>query len=333
MTSTPHHEPGRHPYRTPHRRTPTPARTGQGRHRAPSRTTAAGHLRATRPTTLWPFANAEALPGTALLAGWLGRTILTLVTTYTRPGDRVLLLTPPAPPHTPPRTPGRTHNGDPYTGLAEAVWTVARLGRGADTATAAPAPDYPSERTDSPRHAGAESGSRPRLSRLCLHPATDPDTDSAHLRDRAGGRPRGGFDLIITALDPHATDWLGHTDWDALLTPRGLAAVVTHSDSHGGRLLDPYPAMVDTLGNRGLRCLDHIAVLTAPTPGPVASPAATERTGPAMVPRGRPPRAGGAGSLPLRPVHHDLVLFRRQPLTAPEADVTDRKETSDVSAR
>lgn len=326
MTSTPHHEPGRRLYCTPHRRTLTPARTGQGRHRAPSRTAATGRLRATRPTTLWPFADAEALPGTALLAGWLGRTILTLVTTYTRPGDRVLLLTPPAPP----RTPGRTHDGDSYTGLAEAVWTVARLGRGADTATAAPAPDYPSERTDSPLHAGAESGSRPRLSRLCLHPVADPNTDSAHRRYRAGDRPRGGFDLIITALDSHATDWLGHTDWDALLTPRGLTAVVTHSDSHGGRLLDPYPALVDTLGNRGLRCLDHIAVLTAPTPDPVASPEAPARTAAATPPRGRSPRAGVAGPLPLRPVHHDLVLFSRLPLTAPEADITDGQETSDV---
>lgn len=132
MTSPPHHEPGRHPRRSPHRRPLTPARTGRCRRRAASRTTTARRLRATRPTTLWPFADAEALPGTALLAGWLGRTILTLVTTYTCPGDRVLLLTPPAPSETPPRTSGRTHDGDPYAGLAEAVWTVARLGRSAD---------------------------------------------------------------------------------------------------------------------------------------------------------------------------------------------------------
>jgi hypothetical protein len=328
--STPHHEPGRRPQHPPHRRTLTPARNGRGRHRAPSRTAAIGRIRAARPTTLWPFADAEALPGTALLAGWLGRTILTLVTTYTRPGDRVLLLTPPTPPHTPPRSPGRSHDGDPYSGLAEAVWTVARLGRGADTAPAAPAPDYPDGHTDRTRDAGAESGWRPRLGRLCLHPVADPDTDSAHPRHRAGDRPRGGFDLIITALDPHATDWLGHTDWGALLTPHGLTAVVTHSDSRGGRLLDPCPAVVDTLGNRGLVCLDHIAVLSTPTPAPVASPAAAERTGATTSPRGRSPRAGVAGPLPLRLVHHDLVLFRRLPRPAANGDVADRKETSDV---
>ncbi|WP_410660922.1 hypothetical protein [Amycolatopsis sp. lyj-112] len=329
MTSTPHHEPGRRPHRTPHRRTPAPAHTGQGRRHALSRTATAGRIRATRPTTLWPFVDAEVLPGTALLAGWLGRTILTLVTTYTRPGDRVLLLSPPTPPHTSPRTAGRTYDGDPYTGLAEAVWTVARLGRGADTATAAPAPDYRSDRPDPSRHGGAESGSRHRLSRLGLHAVTDSNTDSAQPRRRAGDRLRNGFDLIITALDPHATDWLGHADWDALLAPCGLTAVVTHSDSRGGRLLDPHPALANTLGHHGLRCLDHIAVLTAPTPDPVAISAAAEGTGTATAPRGRSLR-GGFGALPLRSVHHDLVLFQRLPLTAGETDVTDRKEASDV---
>ncbi|WP_414943857.1 hypothetical protein [Amycolatopsis sp. cmx-11-32] len=330
MTSTPHHEPGRRPHQRPHHRMPAPARIDQGRCRAPSRTAIAGRIRSARPSTLWPFADAEALPGTALLAGWLGRAILTLVRTYTRPGDRVLLLTPPASPHLSPRAPGRTDDGDPYTGLAEAVWTVARLGRGVDTATAAPAPDYPSGHTDPFRHAGAGSGSRPRPSRPGPCPMADPDTDSAHLRHRVGDRPRGGFDLIITALDPHATDWLGHTDWSALLTPRGLTAVVTHSDLLGGRLLDPCPVLVDTLGSHGLRCLDHIAVLTAPTPDPLASPAATKRTVAATAPCSRSPRTDGPGALPLRRVHHDLVLFRRPPLAAPEGDVADRTETSDV---
>ncbi|WP_409497219.1 hypothetical protein [Amycolatopsis sp. cmx-11-12] len=307
-----------------------PASTGQGRRRAPSQAAITGRIRSARPSTLWPFADAEALPGTAQLAGWLGRTILTLVTTYTRPGDRVLLLTPPVSPHPSPRTPGRTDDGDPYTGLAEAVWTVARLGRGADTATAAPAPDYPSGHTDPFRHGGAGSGSRPRPSRPGPRPVADPDTDSAHLRHRAGDRPRGEFDLIITALDPHATDWLGHTDWNALLTTRGLTTIVTHSDLLGGRLLDPYPVLVDTLGQHGLRCLDHIAVLTAPTPDPAASPAAAARTAIPTASRSRSPRADGAGALPLSRVHHDLVLFRRLPLAAPEGDVADRTETSDV---
>ncbi|MFD2415004.1 hypothetical protein [Amycolatopsis pigmentata] len=329
MTSTPHREPGRCPHRPPHRRTPSPARTGQGRHRAASRTAATGRGRAARLATVWPFADAASLPGTAVLAGWLGRTILTLVTTCTRPGDRVLLLTPPAPPHTAPRTPGRTHDTDPYTGLAEAVWTLSPLGRGAETATAAPPPDYPSDPTDPPRHTGTESGSRPRPNRLGMHPVPAPNTDSTHRRHRARHRPRGRFDLIITALNPHTTDWLGHTDWDALLAPGGLIAIVTHSDSRGGRLLDPNPFLMDTLGNRGLRCLDHIAILTAPTPDPPGSPVA-KRTDAATPPLSRSPRADDSGPPALRPVHHDLVLFGRLSRAASAADLTDRKETPDV---
>ncbi|SEP54531.1 hypothetical protein [Amycolatopsis saalfeldensis] len=331
MTSTPHPEPGHRPRHRLRRRTTTPAaHTGRNRRHARSRTATAGGTRTARPTTLWPFADAEALPGTALLAGWLGRTILTLVTTYTRPGDRVLLLTPPTPPHTPARAFGRARGGDPYAGLAEAVWTVARLGRGVDTATATPVPDYPEDDTGSAWRAGAGSGSRPRPGRLGLHPVADPDPDTAAPSDRTGVRPRGGFDLIVTALDPHATDWLAVTDWDALLTPHGLTAVVTHSDMRGGRMLDPHPALANTLGSHGLGCLDHIAVLTAPAPDPGTSPAATERTTAATPARCRSPRGGVAGPLPLRRVHHDLVLFRRLFPAALQSAVADRTETSGV---
>ncbi|MEC3974351.1 hypothetical protein [Amycolatopsis sp. H20-H5] len=330
MISTPQPEPGRRRHRASHRRTPTPARAGHGRHRAPSPAPASGRRGATRLATLWPFADAEPLPGTALLAGWLGRMIVTLVTTYTGPGDRVLLLTPPALSPMPARWSGRAPGGDSYAGLAEAVWTVARLGRSSDAATAAPPPGDLHDRTDPTRYAEAESGSRPRLSRLGLHPVTDVNADCAHRPVCSGRRPRGGFDLIITAVDPHAVDWFGHTDWDALLTPRGLAAVVTHSDSRGGRLLDPHPVIADTLSSRGLRRLDTIAVLAAPMPPPAVIPVAAHRAGATASARGWPPRADGAGPLPLRPVHHDLVLFGRLPLTAPDTGATDRKGTSDA---
>ncbi|WP_156096589.1 hypothetical protein [Amycolatopsis jejuensis] len=158
----------------------------------------------------------------------------------------------------------------------------------------------------------------------------DPNTDSTH-RDRlTSDRPGGGFDLIITALDPHATDWLAHTDWDALLTTRGLVAVVTHSDTCGGRLLDPLPVLVGTFNASGLRCLDHIAVLTAPTSDPAAHPAGIDGDSSATRPHALPARTGAAGSLPLRRDHRDLILFTRRPLPTPEGGVTGGTETSDV---
>src|SRR6266498_5873821 len=148
MTSTPTPEPDHQSHQTPRRRTQTPApRSGHRRRAARSRATATRGLRAARPSSLWPFADAETLPGTGLLAGWLGRTIVTLVTTYTRPGDRVLLLAPPEPTRPLPHAAGRPGDHHPYAGLTEAVWTATRLGRSVDTATAAPAPDSPSDGT------------------------------------------------------------------------------------------------------------------------------------------------------------------------------------------
>lgn len=66
-------------------------------------------------------------------------------------------------------------------GLTEAVWTVARLGCGADTATATPALDHVGDYADSLSRGEVESGSGPRLGRLRLQTptarVTSPNTD------------------------------------------------------------------------------------------------------------------------------------------------------------
>ncbi len=331
MTSTPTPEPDHQSHQTPRRRTLIPASgTGHRRRAAQSRATAPRGLRAARPTALWPFAEAETLPGTGLLAGWLGRTIVTLVTTYTRPGDRVLFLVPPEPTRLLPRAAGRLGGHNTYAGLTEAVWTVTRLGRGVDTATAAPASESPSGGTDAMRRHGAESVSGPRLRWLDPPPLNDPDRDPAPSGDRPGSSPRGGFDLIITAVDPRATDWLGHTDWTSELTRSGLVAVVTHSDSQGGRLFDPLPLVVSTLGSRGLRCIDRIVVLS----GPMSSQDAGAECGAvdmnAESARSHTSTGYALDPPPLRRAHHDLALFARQPAPAPNAEAADGMETSDA---
>ncbi|MGC7097668.1 hypothetical protein ACPZ19_23600 [Amycolatopsis lurida] len=241
---------------------------------------------------MWPFAAAEPLPGTARLAGWFGRTILTLVTTYTRPGDRVLLLAPLGPVQATLGEP-RTREARPYAGLFEAVWTITRLGRSVDTSTA-------SEATDSPRQVGDESESRHRLDRISQPPACGSRTESGH-------RPQGRFDLVITAVEPRAADWLDHTDWDALVAQHGLVAVVTHGDFHRGRHIVPDTRIAITMSDHTFRCLEHIAVLSAPLPTPIASQ-----------------QRQLAGDLPpVRRVHHDLLLFARS--TTP-----NRQEPSDA---
>ncbi|GHH62387.1 hypothetical protein [Lentzea cavernae] len=88
-----------------------------------------------RLSTVWLCAQDDLCGGTGLLANWLSVAIVKIVTTYTRPGNRVLLVEP---------TPSGTctasalHNescSSPYAGLHEAAWTVVRLGRGVQTQT------------------------------------------------------------------------------------------------------------------------------------------------------------------------------------------------------
>lgn len=90
-----------------------------GRHVASGRNTA----RASRPRghgTVWACAEEEVPAGTGRLASWLLNAVIKVVTTYTAPGDRVLLVEP---------APGMRRSRV-YGGLLEAVWPVVRLGRG-----------------------------------------------------------------------------------------------------------------------------------------------------------------------------------------------------------
>jgi hypothetical protein len=80
-----------------------------------------------RPSTVWPCAQDDLCEGTGLLASWLLTAVVKIVTTYTRPGQRVLLLEPatyPAPrdPRTataaspgPARTPDCTKRRGPWS--------------------------------------------------------------------------------------------------------------------------------------------------------------------------------------------------------------------------
>lgn len=294
--------------RRAHRRHITPAH-----HRRPTaiRALTRRHLLSPHSTTVWPFADVDQLPGTAQLAGWLGRVIVTLVTRYTRPGDSVLLLNPSTPRHQPTifdhgRTP------DHYTGLAEALWTVIRLGRNTETATASPTLDQPPDPA-SP----AGSPSQDRRARRGEPPAKnlEPGTSLNH-HPETDGHPRSlahgcveQFDLIITAVHPYDLGWLGQIDWNTILTPSGMLAVITHSEHRNGRLRDPIRTIVRTLRNHGWSWRDHIAVLTQPLPEPTNTtnnPSPLHR--PATVPDVEP--------LPVCLVHHDLLLFGSRTVAA-----------------
>jgi hypothetical protein len=253
-------------------------------------------------TALWPFADAEQLPGTAQLAGWLGRVILTVVTRYSSPGDRVLLLAPPTPAEPVSGTAVRRRPVDPYAGLTEAVWTVTRLGRSTDATTAAPAPDARLERSAAPVPDAGESASGARLNPL--RQRRHPD------RDHPDPRPVvGSFDLVVTAIHPRSTDWLRHTSWDSILTPTGVLAAVTHSDQLHDRLVDPLFTVADTFRSCRRGWLDHIAVLHRPPPS----------SSPQKSSAGSGGHVGGSSAS--RVAHHDLLLFG--PLSAGEREGSD----------
>lgn len=319
------------PRRQPSRRRPA---TSNGRRRSwRSRcgtTTTSRHATLTRrlaraphATTVWPFADVAQLPGTTLLAGWLGHMIVTLVTHYSQPGDRILLVSPPT--LTPePTSPGLLRLPGSYVGLAEAVWPILRLGRSAVATTTPPARDEPRtpavligpvRRNESP----PERQPRP----------TQPGSPSTHRHLELNGHPTQfdhqhaeRFDLVIAAVSPHNTDWFTKTDWNTVLTQTGTLATITHSDTRNQRLRDPLTPILSTLRSQGRSWLDHIAVLTQSFPEPTASllsPAASRANHAAV---------DDQELVSVRRVHHDLLLFNSMPPTSPNT-ADEAGETSD----
>jgi hypothetical protein len=198
---------------------------------------------------------------------------------------------------------------DEFAGLAEATWTLTRLGRSLDAATATPARDYSDEHAPTiPRRGVEESGSGPRLP--CPDPSERPHPDrgmrpSQH-RDSGGSDTSARrFDLIITAAHPHGTQWLDEIDWTSMLTPRGLLAVVTYSDIRARRLFDPISVIVATERDHGLAWWDQVTLLTDPA---AASPvSAANDTALAAAAAGSEMPVNQ--SPPVTRAHYDLLLF------------------------
>lgn len=298
------------------------------RRRTPRRRTlrlALRHHRPTRPSTVWPCAQDDLREATGLLANWLLTAIVKIVTTYTQPGQRVLLLDPApylAPPTSRSATGGRTPSSPgPYVGLREAGWTVVRLGRGVQTQTAI-APADPIGEHSGDRLAESESGLRPNTD----NPTTDqPAAPTAHRRagpdPTATGFGPDRYDLVITVAEPCVLDWFHPADWAGLLTSTGTLAVITRSDHSRGRLTDPASSLVPAALHAGLRYLDRIALLRVPIRDGAIAVTMTARSP-------RPQSAARLITTPARhtQVHDDLLVFARRPAPAAAAN---GEETSD----
>jgi hypothetical protein len=290
--------------------------------------------RASRPSTVWPCAQDDQQDSPGLIANWLLAAVVKIVTTYTQPGERVLLVAPAtfadwsaAHPSTGVRS--RTAPG-PYTGFLDAGWTVIRLGRGIQTQTAGP----PLDTIDSDAQPCAvdpvsepalesESGPRPH--------STGPDSDD-HRQLSHGGRPNSDrtptapdpdrFKLVITAAEPHVLDRLHPTDWADVLTSTGVLAVITRSNYSEGRVADPAGSLVTAAHRVGLRYHDRITLLRVPVYNGALAVGATRSYGPF-----RRPHVPETTAVRHTQVHDDLFVFTRQPATATAAD---RAESSDV---
>ena len=282
------------------------------------------HPRPVRPSTVWPCAQDDLREGTGLLANWLLTAVIKIVTTYTQPGQRVLLLDPApylAPPASWSPTGSRSQSQPgPYAGLHEAGWTVVRLGRGVQTQTAVAHPDPVDEPADAAA-AESESGPRPNPDSPTIDQPAGPSTGRRTGSDpTATGVGPDRYDLVITAADPRTLDWFRPADWAGLLTPTGTLAVITHGDRSRDRLTDPAGSLVRAAHRTGLRYLDRIALLRVPVRDGALAVAI-----PAPHPRPQGPTPPLATPARHTQVHDDLLVFTRQPALT---DSADGEETS-----
>ncbi|MEU3642908.1 hypothetical protein AB0E59_05935 [Lentzea sp. NPDC034063] len=268
------------------------------------------HVVSGRPSTVWPCAQDDLGEVTGLLASWLLTAVVKIVTTYSQPGQRVLLLEPPArlmPTglHTVRGSQGQPRSG-PCAGLHEAGWTVVRLGRSVQSQTVVTNPDQEDA------HLGAESGSG--LAESVGSPTIDGLAGPlAHINSGPESAPRrvssDGYDLVIAVAEPQALSWFRLADWGHLLAPAGVLAVITRGNRASHRFADPANSLVRATHSAGLLYLDRIALLRTPvrdgvlvvttSAGHVRSRTST-----------RPP------TTPVRhvQVHDDLLVFARQPI-------------------
>jgi len=262
------------------------------------------HPRPARPSTVWPCARDDRHEDATVIADWLLTAIIKIATTYTQPGQRVLLLAPPTFAKSPagqPSTPVRTQSQrDPYDGLLHAGWTVLRLGRSVHTQTAGARPDRLREDTAIPA-VESESLCRPDTDRSGPSQARTPSPDPAteHGPDR--------FDLIITAAEPHTLDELHPTVWADQLTPTGTLAIITHSNQTRAQLVDFSGPLVRAAHHAGLHYHDRIALLTVPVRRGRLAP--TDRD---ADDRSQGPQGPFSGSARHTRAHHDLFLFAHQ---------------------
>lgn len=290
----------------------SPAKPGT----ATTRTRSRGSATTPTPATVWACGPTPIDPK----AAWPPPIIATIVGTFSKPGDRVVVLPwpgsaePPSPTPVGPdgvidRAPGTATEDDPAS-AAEIIDNLDRRAQvihfPADSSVTAP----PSE----PFWAGLVSNPDRTPPAITTPPRSD-------LGDRAlksVNAESATTDLIITSLRPQ--DGGDHSgDLVALLAARllrvgGILAVLTHCDWSRGELIDPTGAVVAAGQNADLLYLQHVVAVHAPVrdgqfAAALDTPAAEDeaRSRHRAVVRGLP--------APHRRIHSDVLVFA-QPQSA-----------------
>ncbi len=282
-----------------------PAGSGPGRRRPgiPNRSTRPTATRT--PATVWVCGGASGDPD----ASWPAPVVARVVTSFTDPGARVVLMPWPAPESTlrsTSRDPDRPAPGEPERELIDALRIVQGLDRTAQLIRI-----EPGSGTHHPV-------SRPYWADLVGDPQPLGDTTITPPPDRRPAAAPGGLDttagvdLVITSLRPEHS---GNAASDRVvgaaahwLRTGGVLAVLTHCHWSGGELVDPTGPVVAAAQNADLLYLQHIVLVHAPVRDgqfvidpAIPSPDTT---------RGSQPRANAPGMpAPHRRIHSDLLAF------------------------
>jgi hypothetical protein len=219
------------------------------------------------PATVWACGATPIDPD----ALWPTALLTKIVTSFSEPGDRVVVLPRPTAAPRPPHRPGRADalidhaTVEPDDELATALTAITDLARRARVV-----------RLEPDLTAGGRA-SRPFWADLVGTPDNTPAPEPAALPGWPDAAPHRfdvaseDADLIITSLRPEpSTDRA--SDHVALLAAHllrvgGILAVLTHSDWSQGELIDPTGTVVASAQNADLLYLQHIIALHTPIHG------------------------------------------------------------------
>ncbi|MBB5157416.1 hypothetical protein [Saccharopolyspora phatthalungensis] len=235
---------------------------------------------------------------------WPTPVVKKIVTSFSHPGGRVVLLTGPSAaaitdkPSTP--TPESHPHGEPDREVEAALTAIRDLDR---TARVVPLTCNPAAHAPASRPYWADLVDGPR-GLDDIEPTVPPGAVPDDLGDRAAGA-----DVVIASLRPaHSgeatSDHLARAA-ARLLRTGGIFAVLTHSDNTTGQLVDPTGPVVAACQNADLLYLQHIVVLLTPIrDGRFVLTPETTGTG-----RSQPHADDHQGPAPHRRIHADLVVF------------------------